>query len=76
MRKVAGSNPARSTIVLTQSSLLEFAFHLKREGHRPLTIESNFGGLKALTKICDLGNPDSGLFYAIYPVSFWLSMNG
>jgi len=32
--------------------------------------------LKALTKICDLGNPDSGLFYAIYPVSFWLSMNG
>ena len=38
---------------------MSFFLYLKREGYRPLTIESNFRGLKALAKICDLDNPDS-----------------
>ena len=47
------------SLILTHPSLVEFAFHLKREGYRPLTIESTFRGLKSLSKICDLDNPDS-----------------
>ena len=54
-----GSSPTPRTFSAIPCSLIEFAFHLRREGYKPSTIESNVKALKALAKLCDLDDSES-----------------
>src|SRR5213594_2897177 len=58
-RRVAGSNPARGSTTEPPTLLIEFAFHLKKEGYAEQSIHRAVKVLRRLSKFSDLDNPDS-----------------